>query len=131
MGVYRLRGLLLGALVVAAAVSVASALAVAPATVTVRVGKPARLKFNPVGGPSGATDSVKLTVHLPKPVSVLYHPNVRTGTDYAAVLTIRLTWKGSSPDDELGLRVTDPNGETVGNDTTGVTNHGGDVNLFM
>jgi hypothetical protein len=122
---------LAGVGVLAAAVGVASALAAPSSKGTVSVGKPARLKFGAVGGPSGATNDVKLTVHLPKSASVLYHPNARTGTDYAAVLTIRLTWKGSAPDDALGIKVMDASGKAVGNDTTGVTNHGGDVNLFM
>ena len=84
-----------------------------------------------MGGSSGATKSLKLAVRLPKPMSILYHPNVRTGTNYAAVLTIRLKWKGSAPDDALGLKVMTASGRAVGNDTTGATNHGGDVNLYM
>ena len=75
------------ALVCAAATAwgVAGAFAATPSQGTVSVGSPATWRFGPAGGPSGSTDSYKLTVHLPKSASVLYHPNVRTGTDYAAV----------------------------------------------
>ena len=131
MGFVRLRGLFVIASAAAAAALVATALAATPKQGTVSVGKPAKWTFAPVGGTSGATDSFKLTVHLPKPMSVMYAPNVRTGTDYAAVLTIKLTWKGSSPDDALALSATDSKGQAAGNDTSATTNNGGDVNLMM
>jgi hypothetical protein len=111
--------------------AVTSALAATPPKGTVSVGSPATWKFAPAGGPAGATDSYKLTVKLPMPESKLYAPNVRTGTDYAAVLRIRLTWQGSSPDDALSLAAKNSAGTSVGNDTGAATNRGGDVNLFM
>jgi hypothetical protein len=114
----------------AAAWGVASAFAATPAQGTVSVGSPVSWKFGPAGGPSGSTDSYKLTVRLPMSESKLYAPNPRTGTDYAAILTIRLTWNGSSPDDALGLTMTDKSGMTVGDDTTATTNDGGNVNLL-
>ena len=114
----------------AAAWGVASALAATPPQGTVSVGSPATWKFGPAGGPSGSTDSYKLTVKLPMSESRLYAPNPRTGTDYAAVLTIRLTWQGSSPDDALSLSAKDKTGKAVGNSTGAATNHGGNVALF-
>jgi hypothetical protein len=62
-------------------------------------------------------------------MSTLYAPNVRTGTNYAVVLTITLTWSGSSPDDTLGLSATN-DGNSVGDDTTSLRNDGSDVNVF-
>ena len=109
----------------------AGAFAATPPTGTVSAGQPARWGFAAAGGPSGSTDSYKLTVQLPGPESTLYAPDPRTGTKYAVVLRIRLSWAGSSPDDELGLTVKDKTGKSVGNDTVATTNHGGDVNLFM
>jgi hypothetical protein len=130
MGFDRRRWLLVLVCVLGGALAVANALAATPAHGTVAKGHPATWKFAPAGGPSGSSDSYKLTVHLPKSESKLYAPNRRTGTAYAAVLTIHLTWKGSSPDDELFLTVKGKGGKSVGNDTLGLTNHGGDVNLF-
>jgi len=108
-----------------------SALAATPQAGTVTVGQAARWTFAPVGGPSGDTDAYKLTVKLPADAAKLYAANLRTGTDYAAVLTIRLTWDGSSPDETLGLSAADPKGNSAGNDTLAVSNTGGNVNVFM
>jgi hypothetical protein len=130
MGFDRRRWLPLLALLVGGALAVANAFAATPSQGTVSVAQPATWKFGPAGGPSGSTDSYKLTVKLPKSESTLYGPNRRTGTDYAAVLTIRLTWKGSAPDDALALTAKDKSGKSVGDDTTAATNQGGDVNLF-
>src|SRR5437764_6264987 len=121
----RVRGLLVMALAMVAAVAAASALAASPSHGTVSVGHPSKWKFAPVGGPSGTSDTYKLTVKLPRSVSALYAPNVRTGTNYAAVLTIRLSWKSSSPDSALGLSATDKHGKSVGDDTLATTNNGG------
>src|SRR5207244_4218470 len=63
--------------------------------------------------------------------SRLYEPNVRTGTAYAATLSIRLTWSGSSSDDTLGLSATDKKGRSVGDDTLAVSNAGGNMNFFQ
>jgi hypothetical protein len=114
-------------LLAAASASVAAT----PSGGVVAVGHPAKWTFAPVGGPSGATDSFLLTVKLPAAEATLYAADLRTGTDYAAVLTIRLTWKGTSPDDTLGLSATDPGGAAVGDDTSAVTSNGGDTNIFM
>lgn len=123
-------GLVAAACAVATVCGVASAGAATPAQGTVSVSSPVTWKFAPVGGPSGATDSYKLTVSLPMAMSKLYALNTRTGTDYAAVLTIKLTWSGSSPDDALSLTAKDKKGQSVGNSTGAATNKGGDVALF-
>jgi hypothetical protein len=124
------RGVALVVCALAGVWAVASALGATPRGGTVTASHPTRWRFAPAGGPSGATDSFKLTVKLPMAQSKLYAPNLRTGTDYAAVLTIHLTWTGTSPDDELALTAKDKAGNTVGDDTSATTNHGGDVNLF-
>ena len=100
---------------------------------TVRAGRPVRWSFPPVGGPSGDTANFKLTVKLPERASKLYRPDVRTGTRHAAVLTIRLRWKGTNSDDSLCLSATNRKGNSVGNDTFGTTTDGsGDnVNVFV
>ena len=100
---------------------------------TVRAGRPVRWSFPPVGGPSGDTANFKLTVKLPEKASKLYRPDVRTGTRHAAVLTIRLRWKGTNSDDSLCLSATNRKGNSVGNDTFGTTTDGsGDnVNVFV
>ena len=108
-----------------------AAVAATPSKGTVAVGQPASWRFAPAGGPSGSSDSYKLTVKLPGDPAKLYASNVRTGTDYAVVLQIRLTWSGSSPDDTLGLSGSDPSGTSVGDDTLAVTNQGGNTNLYM
>jgi hypothetical protein len=130
MGFAWRRWLLAVACVLGATFAVADALAASPTQGTVAVGHQVTWKFAPAGGPSGATDSYKLTVKLPMAMSKLYATNARTGTDYAAVLTIRLTWSGTSPDDALSLTATDKNGQSVGNSTGAATNQGGDVALF-
>ena len=130
MGFGRRRWLLAAACLLGGALAVTSALAATPPQGTVSVAQPLRWKFGPAGGPSGSTDSYKLTVKLPMSESKLYAPNLRTGTNYAAVLTIRLTWNGSSPDDALGLTMKDKSGMTVGDDTLATTNNGGNVNLL-
>jgi hypothetical protein len=109
----------------------AAAQAATPANGTVSVGHPAQWTFAPVGGLSGSTDTFKLNVKLPAAAARLYKPNLVTGTDYAAVLTITLTWSGGSPDDTLGLAASDPSGASVGNDTGAETNAGGDINTFV
>jgi hypothetical protein len=109
----------------------AVAQAATPASGTVSAGHAARWQFAPVGGPSGATDTYKLNVQLPASAARLYAANLETGTDYAVVLTIKLTWQGTSPDDTLGLSAADPSGASVGNDTLATTNEGGDVNTFV
>ena len=98
---------------------------------TVAVKKPLRWRFPPVGGPSGDSADFKLTVKLPEKGSKLYAPDVRTGTRSAAVLTIRLTWKGSNPDDSLCLSANNRKGNSVGDDTFATSNDGGNVNVFM
>src|SRR5438477_529124 len=70
---------------------------------TITVGRTLAWKFPPVGGPSGDTANFDLTVKLPKKTARLYRPDVRTGTRYAAVLVIRLTWKANDNDTTLGL----------------------------
>jgi hypothetical protein len=130
MGFDRRRWLLALVCVLGGALAVSNALAAAPAHGTVAKGRPATWKFAAAGGPSGATDSYKLTVKLPMAMSKLYATNVRTGTDYAAVLTIRLRWSGTSPDDALSLTAKDKNGKSVGNSTGAATNQGGDAALF-
>ncbi|MFL5822391.1 MAG: sialidase family protein [Solirubrobacteraceae bacterium] len=130
MGIDRRRALVAMACAVAGALAVTNALAATPPKGTVSDSSPAKWKFAPVGGLSGATDSYKLTVHLPMAEAKLYKPNVRTGTDYAAVLRIRLTWSGTAPDDALALSAKDKGGKSVGDDTLAATNGGGDVNVF-
>jgi len=90
--------------------------------------------FGPIGGPppgSGATDSFNLTVQLPTTETSFYAPDVRQGTKNAAVLQITMTWADSAADQSLQLSVTDPGGNSVGNDTLGATNDGGNTNVFQ
>ena len=108
-----------------------AAMAATPSGGTVSVGKPAQWDFAPVGGPDGSSDSYNLTVKLPAKAAHLYAPNRRTGTAYALVLTITLTWSGGSPDDALGMSANDPDGNSVGDDTSATTNNGGNTNVFM
>jgi hypothetical protein len=105
--------------------------AASPTTGTVSVGSPAQWDFAPVGGLSASSDSYKLTVQLPASAEQLYALNAKTGTDYAMVLTIHLTWKGSNPDDALGLSGADPHNASVGNDTLATSNVNGDNNVFV
>src|SRR5437588_12920158 len=112
MGIDRRWGLMVSTCALIAAWAVTSALAASPTKGTVSLASPTTWKFAPVGGPTGATDSYKLTVKLPMAMSKLYATNVRTGTDYAAVLTIKLTWSGGSPDDALSLSAKDRHGAT-------------------
>jgi hypothetical protein len=105
-------------------------LASSPPSGTVTVGSPLSWDFAPVGGLTGANDTFKLTVQLPDSTSTLYARDVRTGSAYAAVLKIVLTWTGLAPDDTLGLSATDPNGKSVGDDTLATTNSGGNINVF-
>ena len=122
--------LVAGAVLLGLAVS-GTASAATPTGGTVAVGAPAKWSFAPVGGTSGSTDTYKLAVKLPDSAAKLYAANVRTGANYAVVLTITQTWDGSSPDDTLGMSGADPSGTSVGNDTTALTNDGGNTNVFM
>lgn len=87
--------------------------------------------FANVGGPLGNRDSYNLTVQLPAAAAAFYSPDTRQGTTNAAVLQITLTWNDSSPDQSLGLDVTDSNGKRVGNDTFATINDGSNINVFQ
>ena len=107
-----------------------SASAATPGSGTIDGSAPVAWDFAPVGGTSGATDSYALTVKLPEPAKAYYAPDVRQGSTHAAVLTINLTWTGSDATQSLSLAATDPNGNSVGNDSGAATNDGSDVNTF-
>ena len=108
--------------------------AASPSSGTVDGSAPVSWDFAPVGGltnpGTGATDSYRLTVQLPQSAASYYAPDVRTGSAHAAVLRITLTWTDSSPDQTLGMSATDSHGNSVGNDTTAITNDGSNVNIL-
>src|SRR5690348_11215162 len=88
---------------VVALLAPASASAATPSSGTVSTDAPAQWQFAPVGGTGGSTDSFQLKVELPAPASQLYKANEATGTDYAAVLRVKLVWAGGAPDDVVTL----------------------------